>query len=126
MTHTVPRMRCQQCVERLKTPVGSTCQTSYQVTCFSSFVLPSSNLTSRQETPHCVMCPHKCCYRSDLRTSIRYRPIACVAVISQKYQSVVGGSPLTQENHLVVVSGVTGTHSNANAAYKYTSTSRLF
>ena len=41
-----------------------------------------------------------------------------------KVTKCVDGSPLTQENHLVVVSGVTGTHSNANAAYKYTS--RLF
>lgn len=43
-----------------------------------------------------------------------------------KVTTCVGGSSLTQENHLVVVSGVTGTHSNANAAYKYASRSRLF
>lgn len=64
------------------------------------------------------------CHRSGLRVCSALGSV-CGGDLP-KVTKCVGGSPLTQENHLVVVSGVTGTHSNANAAYKYTSTSRLF
>lgn len=80
-----------------------------------------SNLTSRQETQTSLgHVSHKCV--TDL-SPYGIRPV--IADLPKVTKCVVG-SPLTQENHLVVVSGVTGTHSNANAAYKYTSTSRLF
>lgn len=67
---------------------------------------------------------HKC-VANPICTALTYscRPVCVCVCVSEISPKCAGGSPLTQENHFVVVSGVARTHSNANAAYKYAPTS---
>lgn len=117
--------RWQKCV-RKERPVESTCQTPDQVAPLSQIhsrvalrPLPSRRAGRRRFYVSAV------CYwlLSDPRVSTMW---ACASGDLPKVTKCVVGAPLTQGSPLVVVSGVTGMHSNANAAYKYTSTSRLF